>query len=245
MRPHQMHTIKHLDHIAIIREAAIRRVDLDTDVFRPEVLSKLNLKASSSPRKTQLQQHGAVHKSSLPTTQLPSQPRRIKTPRSRKKSGLNRDASRRLAERARVQHGHYLVQEAKQEEMLQHERKNATPGEKNLATSIRKAHEILLAGYKDSIKKTRALESEQKEWRHQSPSKRTVNTSPTRSWSTKRGKNISQLAATAESRNPPAFKSASLLRLSPHTSRSSTKNYGAIIASTPTKRDRVVRSIGF
>ena len=231
-----MHTIKHLDHIAIIREAAIRRVDLDTDVFRPEVLSKLNLKASSSPRKMQL---------SL-STHLPNYPPQCnKTPRSSKRSSLNRDASRRLAERARVQHGHHLVHEAKQEEMLQHERKNATLGEKNLATSIRKAHEILLSGYKNSIKKTRALESEQKEWRHQSPSKRTVNTSPTRSWSTKRGKNISKLAATAESRNPPAFKSANLLRLSPHTSRSSTKNYGAIIASTPTKRDRVVRNIGF
>ena len=244
MRPHQIHTIKHdPDYVAKIKEAAARRVDLDTDVYRPEVLSRLNLKASASPS-SQNKRSKSRGVASLPTTRHTNNT--LTTPRS-KNLNLSRDAARESAEKSRIQHGKNLILEAKAEETFQQERSNATPGEKKLATSIRKAQEILFGQYTKSLKKTRALESEQKEWRHQSPSKRTVDTSPTRSWSTKRGQNISKLAETAvNTRYPPVFKSSSLLRLSPYTSRSSTKNYGVIICSTPTKkRDPAVRNLGF
>ena len=47
-----MHTIHFdRDHVDKIREAAMRRVDFDTDTYRPSVLRKINLQATTSPRK--------------------------------------------------------------------------------------------------------------------------------------------------------------------------------------------------
>lgn len=251
--PSPMHTIRYdMDHVAKIREAAIRRVDKDTNTFRPSILSKLHLHASPSPRK--------IIKVPVLTYNLNNDVRPIfcagRSTR-RRRPGTSREQQRRQQERVRVSKAKALVLEAQQDEQNEHKRNNSTSGERTLATSIRRAHEVLLKSYTKSIKTTRALEAEQLEWRHQSPAKRGLNTSPKGTWSTTRGKRITALSSISTSKlrgnqvrttNPPVFNSDNVLRLSPHASRYSTTTYGSLIAHhTPRRRDRdrVIRKIGF
>lgn len=253
-----MHKINlDLDHIAKIKEAAIQKVDKDTDTYRPEILNRLHLHQSPSPRKTFILSHKQSKLNNIDNDLRPinhskpsSRTQSKSSTSKRRPHGTLRESERRKNENKQVRRAKKLVDEAKEEERSQHFRSNSTDGERRLATSIRKAHETLLNSYTQSIQTTRALEAEQKEWRHQSPDKRGVNCSPTyekkgEKWSTKRGALITKLSSKSKSLNPPVFNSGDLLMLSPHTSRYSTKTYGELIARTPTKRDRAVRKIGF
>ena len=116
---------------------------------------------------------------------------------------------------------------------------SSTAGELQLAMSMFNSQNVLLRSYQKSVESTTALEEEQKEWRYQSPSKRGVNTSPKRSWSTKRGTKISSVSGQStrcgeqiKTRNPPAFKSDNLLLLSPRASKRSTSRYGTLISNS-------------
>ena len=238
-----IHTI-HMDdnHIAKIREAAIRKVDQDTDTFRPELLNRLPLTASPSPRKSCIPTLREIKLSLLDNDIRPivREQKRQPTRRSvyndhRRKSSNKRKVA---AERkACVNKARLLVQESTEYLRAAEQKRSSTPAEIKLARSLHNANTVLLRSYKKSIRQTRALDAEQKEWRNQSPSQRGVNTSPDKLWSTKRGKAIKKITTEGKTKNPPAYKSDNLLFLSPRTARRSTSKYGTLIARTPTRCD--------
>ncbi len=222
-----MHTIHFdRDHVDKIREAAMRRVDFDTDTYRPSVLRKINLQATTSPRKQK--KKNEIPKK--PTNESFNNNNMLKQSEVRRRPKQTSAAARR---RARVQKAEMLVNESNQ--YLNEVQSNhlSSKAEIKLAMSLRNSQNVLLRSYKKSIKNLVALEAEQKEWRNQSPSKRGVNASPKGTWSTKRGSSIKSLTKIPKSRNPPAFKSDNLLLLSPHTSKRSTSSYGTLIAGSP------------
>ena len=224
------------DHIRKIHEAAVNKVDHDTGVYRPHVLKHLHLHASPSPKKTRPKRTKVIQQfrfssSSSSSSALSTTPQKPNHPKKR--------SSKAQVRKAQIKRAHLLVQDSLDYLKQVQSDASSTAGELQLAMSMFNSQNVLLRSYQKSVESTSALEEEQKEWRYQSPSKRGVNTSPKRSWSTKRGTKISSVSGQSthcteqiKTRNPPAFRSDNVLLLSPRTSKRSTCRYGALISNS-------------
>jgi hypothetical protein len=238
-QPHMRRAIHSIhyddDHIRKIHEAAVNKVDHDTGVYRPHVLKHLHLHASPSPKKTRPKRTKVIQQfrfsSSSSSSALSTTPQKPNHPKKR--------SSKAQVRKAQIKRAHLLVQDSLDYLKQVQSDASSTAGELQLAMSMFNSQNVLLRSYQKSVESTSALEEEQKEWRYQSPSKRGVNTSPKRSWSTKRGTKISSVSGQSthcteqiKTRNPPAFRSDNVLLLSPRTSKRSTCRYGALISNS-------------
>ncbi len=246
--------------IARTREAARLAVDRDTGLLRSAEIRALPVDAPSpalraggatlaraaAPRAAAARRAPADRPGGGPA----DSDRRGVTGKTKRRPRRQTPASRKKAEARRIGRMRMVVLDAaRQEEDVQQDART-TPGQRALATAIRRSQETLLAEYSASVLNTQALEDEQHEWRHQSPTRRGVNTSPKNSWSTMRGARVTRLSATKATKNPPWASSDQLIRVSVTKSARTSRRLGSVLDMTMERAEAetgtaVVRRIGF
>ena len=237
--------------IARTREAAEISVDRDTGLLRSMEIRALPVDAPSpsrggsdgsavarAPGPAANRQGGGRHQSTVKTGVTHQRPRR-QTP-----------ALRRREEKCRINRMRMVVLDAAREEEDVQQNARTTPGQRALASAIRRSQETLLCEYSIAVRNMQALEDEQYEWRNQSPTRRGVNTSQKNNWSTRRGAWVARLSTAKTTKNPPWDNSDQITRVSVTKAGKTSRRLGSVLdmlmerveAGTGTA---VVRRIGF
>ena len=156
-------------------------------------------------------------------------------------------ASRKKAEYARVDCLRMMCMDAAQDEDDVRCSPTSTDAQRQLMSAITRSQHALLGQYERVIETRAALDQEQQVWRHQSPTKRGVNTSPKNSWSTSR--RLNPVSSKKHTKCPPAFRSDDVHRCSLTNARTTSEKLARIIdKASATQNDlgrSVVKVLGF